>query len=274
VTLTGPGGCGKTRLAPVVASESVESFEDGVWWSGLASLSDLTLVPQEVASVLNVREQPGRSFTEVLVESLKSEKVMLVIDNCEHLVGACAELADTLLRSCPRLHILATSREILGIDGEISWPVPPLSAPDPNDLPPIEELLHSEAVTLFTERAKTNAPVFELTEHNAPAVARVCQRLDGVPLAIELAAARARVLSAEQIAARLDRSFGLLKSVARGGLDGARSGGYGSGRDGRRGGYRVKRDGRDRSQPRCLFPESTGGCGETPGRLSAGDEAV
>ena len=142
LTLTGSGGCGKTRLALAVASELVEGFEDGVWMVDLAPLADPSLVAQAVASTLGVREQPGRSLTETLSDYLASKKVLLVLDNCEHLIEACAELAEALLRSCPELRVLATSREALGITGEVAWPVPSLSLPDLRRLPDIESLPH------------------------------------------------------------------------------------------------------------------------------------
>jgi predicted ATPase/DNA-binding NarL/FixJ family response regulator len=218
LTLSGPGGCGKTRLALAVAFEVVERFEEGgVWWVELASLSDSDLVVQAVASTLRVREAPGRSLTEMLVEHLNRPRnnTLLVLDNCEHLIDACAALADTLLHACPNLKVLATSREALGVAGERSWLVPSLSLPDPDRLPPLEELGRYEAVRLFLERAVAVAARFELTEENASAVARVCRRLDGMPLAIELAAARVRVLSVEQIAGRLEDSFRLLATDSR-----------------------------------------------------------
>ncbi len=215
LTLTGPGGCGKTRLALTAASRQAGGFEDGVWWVELAPLSDPALVPQAVAQALGVREAPGRSLSEALLEHLVSRKTLLVLDNCEHLVQSCAALADTWLRSCPSLKILATSREPLGIAGETSWLVPPLSLPDVRDLLPIEQLVRYEAIGLFVERAKAVASNFELTRQNAPAVARVCQRLEGIPLAIELAAARTRVLSAAQISGRLDESLRLLGTESR-----------------------------------------------------------
>ncbi len=214
LTLTGPGGGGKTRLATAVAFEVVEGFEDGVWWVGLASLSDPTLVPQALASALEVREASGRPLTETLVEHLKPKRTLLVLDNCEHLIDACAALVDTLLRSCPGLKILATSREALGVAGERVWVVPPLASPDPLHLPPVEELARYEAVRLFVERAEA-ASRFELTEENASTVAQLCNSLDGVPLAIELAAARTKVLSVGQILGRLEDSLKLLAGTDR-----------------------------------------------------------
>jgi predicted ATPase/DNA-binding NarL/FixJ family response regulator len=186
-----------------------------VWEVELASLADPSLVPQAVTSVLGVRAQPGRSPTEALSDYLGSRKLLLVLDNCEHLVEACAELAEALLHSCPGLRILATSREALGITGEVAWSVPSLSLPDLRHLPAVESLPCYESARLFVERTTAVKPSFTLTEQNASAVARVCYRLDGIPLAIELAAARAKVLSVEQIAARLDDCFGLLSAGGR-----------------------------------------------------------
>ena len=215
LTLTGPGGCGKTRLALAAASELVEEFEEGVWLVELAPLADPSLVPQAVASTVGVREQQARSLTETLSNYLGSKKVLLVLDNCEHLVEACAELSEALLRSCPKLRVLATSREALGIAGEVAWPVPSLTLPDLRRLPDIESLPRYESARLFVERAAAVKPTFALTEQNAVAVAQVCYRLDGIPLAIELAAARAKVLSVEEISERLDDSFRLLASGRR-----------------------------------------------------------
>src|SRR5918997_4343565 len=215
LTLTGSGGCGKTRLALAAAGEALEAFEDGVWLVELASLADPSLVPQVVASTLGVREQPGRTLTETLSDYLSSKKMLVVLDNCEHLIEACAELAEALLRSCPELRVLATSREALGINGEVVWPVPSLSLPDLRRLSDIEGLPRYESARLFVERATTAKPTFALTEQNATAVAQVCYRLDGIPLAIELAAARTKVLSVEQIADRLDDCFGVLAAGGR-----------------------------------------------------------
>ena len=215
LTLTGSGGCGKTRLALAAARRAVERFEDGVWMVELASLAEPSLVPQAVAFTLGVRERPGSSLTEALSDYLRTRKLLLLLDNCEHLVDACAELAGALLHSCPGLRVLATSREALGITGEIAWPVPSLSLPDLRRLPDIESLPRYESARLFVERATTVNPNFKLTEQNAPAAAQVCYRLDGIPLAIELAAARAKVLSVEEISARLGDSFRLLAAGSR-----------------------------------------------------------
>ena len=215
LTLTGSGGCGKTRLALAAAGELSEGFEDGVWLVELAPLAEPSLVAQAVAATLGVREQPGRSLTEMLSGYLGSKKVLLVLDNCEHLIEACATLAETLLRSCPELRVLATSREALGITGEVAWPVPSLSLPDLRRMPDIGSLPRYEATHLFVERAVAANPTFALTEQNASAVAQVCYQLDGIPLAIELAAARTKVLSVEEVADRLDDSFRLLSAGSR-----------------------------------------------------------
>jgi predicted ATPase/DNA-binding CsgD family transcriptional regulator len=215
LTLTGTGGSGKTRLAIAVASEMIERFEGGIWWVELAALSDPDLVPQTVAQALGVREAQDRSLTETLSDYLGSKKVLLVLDNCEHLIEGCAALADALLRACPKLRILTTSREALGVAGEGAWHVPPLVLPEADHGPPIDELGRYEAIRLFVERSKAVTSTFEMTEHNAPAVVRLCRRLDGMPLAIELAAARVRVLSVEQIASRLEDSFSLLTGGSR-----------------------------------------------------------
>jgi predicted ATPase/DNA-binding CsgD family transcriptional regulator len=215
LTLTGSGGCGKTRLAVVAAGELAERFEDGVWLVELAPLVDPSLVPQAVASVLGARELPGRSLTETLSDYLGSRKVLLVLDNCEHLIGSCATLAEVLLRSCPELRVLTTSREALGIVGEVAWPVPSLSLPDLRRLPDTESLPRYESARLFVERAVAVKPDFALTEQNALAVAQVCYRLDGIPLALELAAARTKVLPVEQIYERLNNCFGLLSAGGR-----------------------------------------------------------
>jgi hypothetical protein len=210
VTLTGPGGCGKTRLAAAVAGEVAPGLADGVCWVELATLADPALVPQAVARALDVREQPGQRLEQVLCRRLGSVGLLLVLDNCEHLAGACAVLAAGLVSRCGGLRIVATSRVSLGVTGEIIWPVPPLAVPDPGNLPPVPSLLRYEAVRLLAERAAAVEPGFTVDADNARAVAQVCYRLDGMPLAIELAAARVRVLTVQEIAARLEDSFAVL----------------------------------------------------------------
>ena len=215
LTLTGSGGCGKTRLCLEVAANLVEEYEDGVWLVELASLSDPALVPQEVASTLDVSEQPDRSFTDTLSDYLKSKQILILLDNCEHLIEACATLAETLLRSCPNLKVIAASREALGIAGESAYRVPSLSLPDPGNLPPVQNLAGYESVNLFVDRAVAAESTFTMTVGNTPAVAQICHRLDGIPLAIELAAAPVKALSVEQILARLDDRFRLLTGGSR-----------------------------------------------------------
>jgi predicted ATPase len=215
LTLIGPGGSGKTRLALAVASEVAQRFEDGVWLVKLAPLSDPDLLPQAVASVLGVRESPGTSLADTLAAHLGTRHLLLLLDNCEHLPGACVSLAEGLLRRCPNLRILATSRAALGAVGEALFNVPPLTLPDPRRGPTVGSLPEYEAVRLFVERAKAVRPDFTLTEANALAVAHICYRLDGIPLALELAAARTKVLSVDQISERLDDSFALLTGGGR-----------------------------------------------------------
>lgn len=218
LTLTGPGGVGKTRLALRVASDLMSASRDGVWWVDLAALSDPLLVPQAVANVLDVREQPDRLLAVSLQHHLRVKELMLVLDNCEHVIDACAALAHGLLGTCPGVRILATSREPLGVSEECVWAVPALSYPDPSDLPSIAELLSYDAVHLFVERATAGYPEFELTRQNAQFVAQICYRLDGVPLAIELAAPRVRALPLEQIAEHLDDCFHVLARRSRTGV--------------------------------------------------------
>ncbi len=215
VTLTGSGGCGKTRLALQVAAEALEQFPDGIWLAEFAALPDPALVPQTVADVLGVEEEPGRPVPQTLAEQLKDKQLLLVLDNCEHLLDAGAKLADALLRQCPRVRILATSREALGIAGETTFRVPSLSLPDPDGDATPASLSRFEAVRLFIERAAQVRTGFTVTNQNAPSVASVCCRLDGIPLAIELAAARVRSLTVEDINGRLDQRFRLLTGGSR-----------------------------------------------------------
>ncbi len=211
VTLTGVGGAGKTRLATEVAARVTPRFEAS-GWVDLASLSDPALVAELVAATLGYREEGGRSAVQTMVHRLCECDTFVILDNCEHLVDACAEVAETLLKGCPSVCILATSREALGVPGEQAWLVPPLSLPARTTA---AEVVGSEAGRLFLERARAVLPAFSLDDVNAPAVAQICRRLDGIPLAIELAAARVRVLAPEQIAARLADSFKLLATSGR-----------------------------------------------------------
>jgi predicted ATPase/class 3 adenylate cyclase len=215
LTLTGPGGVGKTRLAYQVASELLDQFEGGVWLVELGSLADGTLVERQVAGVLGITDQPGQPLLMTIVDHIRSRPMLVVLDDCEHILAASAELADTALRACPALRIIATSREPLGVEGEALLSVPSLDAPDPDWLMDARSLAGFAAVRLFVERARAAQPTFDVTEANASAIARICRRLDGIPLAIELAAARVRALSPDQIATRLDDRFRLLTGGVR-----------------------------------------------------------
>jgi predicted ATPase/class 3 adenylate cyclase len=215
VTLTGTGGVGKTRLAIQAAEEVEGDYLESAWFVDLSALSSAGLVTQAVASVLGVREEPGRPLGEILLDFLRPKSLLLVLDNCEHLLEAAAQLAEQLLRGCPNLRILATSREGLGIIGEQTYRVPSLSLPDLRELPRPEQLGRQEAVQLFVERARLGLPHFGVTPENALAVAEVCCRLDGIPLALELAAARVKALPVEKLNERLDDRFRLLTGGSR-----------------------------------------------------------
>ena len=214
LTLTGPGGVGKTRLAIQTASGSIKKFKDGVFWVGLVGLSDANLIPQEIAQSLNLREVSNVPLIEALKTYLKSKDILLVIDNCEHLIRACAVYAEQLLTTCPKLRILATSIEALGLFNETIWQVPSLPVPEILQLP-LQDLKDFASIELFHERARHAKSSFALDERNAFSVAQICRRLDGIPLAIELAAARIKVLSVDEIAARLDDRFSLLTAGSR-----------------------------------------------------------
>jgi predicted ATPase/class 3 adenylate cyclase len=210
VTLVGPGGIGKTRLSLQVAADAMDDFPDGVWLIELAPLTDPARVPQAVASVLGVKEEAGRPVLEAVLKHVAQSQLLLVLDNCEHLPNACAELASALLQASPRLKIIASSREHLHTAGERVHAVHALSLPQPQQIASIEALSGFEAVRLFVERASAAQPAFRATDANAAAIADICRRLDGIPLAIELAAARVRALSVEAIATRLGDRFRLL----------------------------------------------------------------
>ncbi len=215
VTLTGSGGVGKTRLSLRVAEEAGDDFPDGIWFVALAALTDPALVGSQVAASLGLPLGSSMPILEIVANYLRDRRALLVLDNCEHLLGACAPAADTLLRVCPRLWILASSREPLGIAGEAVFVVPSLPFPDPSHLPAPERLNDYTALALFLDRTRAVRPGYQVTPHEAPFVARICQRLDGIPLALELAAARMNLLTAEQLAGRLDDAFKILTGGSR-----------------------------------------------------------
>ncbi|HKF77126.1 MAG TPA: LuxR C-terminal-related transcriptional regulator [Candidatus Dormibacteraeota bacterium] len=218
LTLAGPGGVGKSRLALRAAADMVRAFDDGVRLVELAAVDDPALLANAVADGLGIRDLSPRWLVTTLSEYLAERRLLLVIDNCEHLLDACAVLADALLRASPELRVLATSRQPLGIGGELVFPVPPLTLPAEGWVGAPDRLLQYEAVTLFRERATAVAPDFELTAATQPAVIELCHRLDGMPLAIELAAVRLRALTADQVLERLGDRFGLLTSGSRSAL--------------------------------------------------------
>ncbi len=207
LTLTGTGGMGKTRLALQLATTMIASFPDGVYLIELGSLTEPALVSQAAASALNIRTNKNSSLLSLLIAALQNRHCLLLFDNCEHMLDACISLTEALLHACPRLHILATSREAFHITEETVWRVAALACPQPEQIPPLEQFVHFEAIQLFCERAAESNPHFRLTEQNASAIVRICHRLDGLPLALELVAARLSVLSIDQLAARLDERF-------------------------------------------------------------------
>ena len=215
LTLTGPGGVGKTRLSLQLGIDLLDEFEDGVWVCELGALADEGLVLPSIAASLNVTEQPGRALAATLIDHLRTRHVLVLLDNCEHVLGSCATHAFGLLSGCPNLRMLATSREALGISGESVFNVPSLSLPTAERATSAEQAARWEAVQLFVDRAAAAQAGFRLTDANARSIVQICQRLDGIPLAIELAAARVRALPVEQISARLDDRFRLLTGGSR-----------------------------------------------------------
>jgi predicted ATPase/class 3 adenylate cyclase len=213
LTLIGPGGTGKTRLTIQVATELVDTFKDGVRFVELAPVSDPAHLPQTIAATLGLREEPGYPLSKTISDYLRPKTLLLILDNCEHLITACAQLAGSLLQQCPKLKIIASSREALAIGGELTFQVPSLALPPigSRHQPPLETLTQYAAVRLFIERAITVLPAFTANNDNAPLIAQICHQLDGIPLAIELAAARVKSLQIEQIAERLDDRFRLLR---------------------------------------------------------------
>ena len=214
LTLTGPGGTGKTRLSLEVAGRWMRHYPDGVWFVELATITDPDLVPSTIAQALNLAERGGMTPIERVIDHLGAKRALLVLDNFEQVLGAGAAVNE-LLAACPNLAILTSSRSALQVSGEQEYPVPPLGLPDPANLPSLSQLSQYEAVALFIERARAVRPGFEVTNENAPAVAEICVRLDGLPLAIELAAARIRVLTPQAMLGRLGDRLGLLSAGAR-----------------------------------------------------------
>jgi len=215
VTLTGAGGCGKTRLAVEIAVTLKQAYEDGIWFINLAPGKDPNFVAKEITKVLDVKEEPNKAIIDNLIENIKNKTLLILLDNCEHLVQTCAEIADRLLRSVEGIQILATSREPLNTLGEVPWRVPSLSIPDNGSKKDIDEVLRYEAIKLFTDRACSSKPGFNLNPQNISSIVQVCQRVDGIPLAIELAASRIRHLSPETILERLSAQMMILASSNR-----------------------------------------------------------
>jgi len=210
LTLTGAGGVGKTRLALRTAADVERAFPDGVWLVELAPLQDPALVAQAVFNALEFRDQSARWLMATIADYLADKNLLLVMDNCEHLLSACAVLVDNLLRACPNVHVLATSRQPLGMSGEVTLTVPSLSMPDHGSVAAEDRLTDYEAIALFADRAVAALPGFQVVAANRDAVIQLCRRLDGIPLAIELAAVRLKALSVDQIVERLDDRFRLL----------------------------------------------------------------
>lgn len=210
LTLTGASGCGKTRLGLQVAADSLEHFPDGTWLVDLAPLADPSLARQAVATVLGMNEDAGKPIARIVAQRLAQKRLLLVLDNCEHLLDTCADVVDALVQQYPGVQVLATSREALGVAGEQTYRVPSLTTPDATDAQTPQGIACCESIRLFVERARLVRPDFRITEQNARPLALLCRRLDGIPLAIELAAARVRMFTVEEINGKLDQSFRIL----------------------------------------------------------------
>jgi predicted ATPase/DNA-binding SARP family transcriptional activator len=218
VTLIGAGGIGKTRLALQTCQSLRNTYPDGVWFIPLESLADEDVVPQTVASFLSIAEPSDQNLIDTLVNALQSKTLLLILDNCEHLLDACAQMAETLLKNCPSMRILATSRDSLRLEGEAVYPVPPLTIPENYRAQAIDEVAKSESVQLFAQRAALVLSNFEVTETNVGSLIKICNRLEGIPLAIELAAAHVDIFTLDEILKQLSRSFDLLASNTRSAL--------------------------------------------------------
>jgi len=212
VTLVGAGGCGKTRLAIEVAAQLVPEYQDGVWFVDLAPITDENLVTKEITEVLKIQEEPNQPIVDTLIEKIKDKTLLIILDNCEHLLQSCAEVAGKLVQSVPNLKILVTTRETLCIKGEQAWRVPSLSLIDPKTLVNVEHAMDSEAVILFTDRARLSNQEFELESGNVADVVTICNKLDGIPLAVELVASRAKHMNAKMILERFSDRFDQVES--------------------------------------------------------------
>jgi predicted ATPase/DNA-binding winged helix-turn-helix (wHTH) protein len=215
LTLVGAGGVGKTRFALELAATAQRAYRHGVWFVELAPVADPALLPQAVASALGVHEETGRPLLQTLLDYLRQRELLIVLDNCEHLVESCAQFVEQVLRTSAKARTLATSREALGIAGEVAWRVPSLRAAEPGADRSAEHLLTYAATQLFVQRATAASPLFQLSQDNAAAVAQICYQLDGIPLALELAAARVKAMRVEQVAERLGDRFALLSRGSR-----------------------------------------------------------
>jgi predicted ATPase len=215
VTLTGAGGCGKTRLAREIALTLVEEYKDGVWFTDLAPLTDPNHVAKEITGVLNIKEEPGKAIADTLIENIRDKSFLILLDNCEHLIEACAKIADRLMKSVKGIRIMATSREALNIPGEVVWRIPSLSFPKSGSKMAVDKVQSFEAVRLFTDRAASGNPGFKLNVQNISTVVGICQHVAGIPLAIELAANRIRHMGPETILERLEDQFKILSSSTR-----------------------------------------------------------
>ena len=211
LTITGSGGCGKTRLALQAVVDRADRYRDGIWYVELAALGETSSVGRALAEVLQLHESADQSLLESLVGRLRDDRALVVIDNCEHLVDESASLVEALLRGCPPLQVLTTSRQPLNLPGEVTWRVPSMVGPRAGEVTDVDSLGSFDAVRLFIDRAVRGRPSFTVTNHNAAHVAAICEQLDGIPLAIELAAARVRNMPIERIAGGLNDRFGLLR---------------------------------------------------------------
>src|SRR5438477_2499208 len=218
VSLVGPGGVGKTRLAVRIGTDLERGFRDGAWLVELADIRDAGLVSNAVMLALDLRDQAATEPLPLLLAYVRDKQLLLVVDNCEHLLDAAGKVIGEIMKAAPGVRVIATSRELLSVDGEHIIPIPPLALPSGQQAEPLGQLRQNEAVMLFTERAAAASGRFDLTESNRTAVVEICRRLDGLPLAIELAAVRTRVLTVEQIRDRLNDRFGLLSGGGRAAL--------------------------------------------------------